>query len=67
MFSGLDSFAQHFLWHGCYVCYCAALKHVGVVIIFIIYTPLTVGCSPCLCSFVVDKSVYVGIINVQRA
>jgi hypothetical protein len=34
--SGLDSFVQHFLWHGCYVCYCVVLKSAGVVIILTI-------------------------------
>jgi hypothetical protein len=59
--SGLDSFAQYFLQHGCYVCYCTVLKCVGVVIILTTYAPLTVGSSPCLCSYVVDRSVYVDI------
>jgi hypothetical protein len=59
--SGLYLFAQYLLWHGCYVCYCTALKCVGVVIILIMYAPLIVGSSPCLCSCVIDGCVYVDI------
>jgi hypothetical protein len=57
----LVSFAQRFLRHGCYVCYCAVLKCVDVVIILTMYAPLTVGSSPCLCSYVIDRSVYVDV------
>jgi hypothetical protein len=53
-----------FFWFGficiaawCYVCYCAVLKSAGVVIIL----SVTLGSSPCLCSCVVDQSVYVNI------
>jgi hypothetical protein len=59
--SGSDSFSQHFLRHGCYVCYCVVFKRVDVVIILAMYAPLTVGSSPCLCSCVVHVSVYVDI------
>jgi hypothetical protein len=61
--SGLDSLGQRFLWHGRFVCYCAALTCGGVVIIIIMCTPLTIGSSPCLCSCVVGRPMYVDIIN----
>jgi hypothetical protein len=38
------------------VCYCVVPMYVGVVIM---YAPLTVGSSPCLCSTAVYRSVYV--------
>jgi hypothetical protein len=44
------------------VCYCAALKRVCVVIIFIMYAPLTVDSSPSLHGYVLDRSVYVRVI-----
>jgi hypothetical protein len=46
----------------CYVCYCAVFKCVGVVTILTMYTPLTVGSSPCLCPYVVNRSVYADIM-----
>jgi hypothetical protein len=43
------------------------VKCVGVALIFIMYTPSTVGSSPCLCSCVVDRSVYVHtILHILR-
>jgi hypothetical protein len=62
----MDSSAQYFLRHGCYVCYRRVLKCVGVVIILTMYAPLTVGSSLCLCSCVVDQSVYVEIIRMLK-
>jgi hypothetical protein len=40
------------------VCYCVVPKYAGVVIM---YAPLTVGSSPCLCSSVVYRSVVVDL------
>jgi hypothetical protein len=48
------------------MCYCRVLKCVGVVIILTMYAPLTVGSSFCLCSYVVDQSVYVEIIRMLK-
>jgi hypothetical protein len=41
-----------------FVCYCVVPKYVGVVIISVMYAPLPVGSSPCLCSSAVYQSVY---------
>jgi hypothetical protein len=42
------------------MCYCVVPKYVGVVIM---YAPLTVGSSPCACSSVAYRSVYVDLIR----
>jgi hypothetical protein len=47
-----------------FVCYCVVRKYVGVVII---YAPLTVGSSPCMCSCAVCRSVCVDFMNIRRA
>jgi hypothetical protein len=41
-----------------FVCSCVVPKYGGVVIIFVMCAPVTVGSSPCLCSCVVYRSVY---------
>jgi hypothetical protein len=45
-----------------FVCYCVVPKYVGVVIM---YVPLTVGSSPCLCSSVVYSSVYIDAARIM--
>jgi hypothetical protein len=45
-----------------FVCYCVVTKYVGVIIM---YAPLTVGSSRCLCSSVVYRSVYVDLISLS--
>jgi hypothetical protein len=45
---------------GVFVCHCVVAKYVGVVIM---YAPLTVGSSTCLCSSVVYHSMHLDLID----